>query len=497
MSFFKRLTGRGTSRAPSGAPLFLYNTLGKEKQQFTLPPRVHTVRMYNCGPTVYGTQHIGNLSMFVFTDVLRRTLEYNGFKVKQIINITDFGHLTSDADEGEDKMSKGLTREGMAVTMENMAILAEKYTEQFLNDLTLLNIDISQIEFPRASAYINAEIAMVQTLVEKGYAYEGKDAVYYDTSRFPAYGELGGVDLKGLKEGARVAPSEGKHHPTDFVLWKKDPKMGWDSPWGKGFPGWHIECSAMINSTLGKQIDIHTGGIEHIPVHHNNEIAQSEAATGKHPLSRFWLHRAHVQIEGSKIAKSDGNVVYLSEVVERGFHPMALRYLFLGAHYRTNSNFSWEGLEASQNAFLKLRRYADSLRDTGAGTPPVEYRKRWLDRLNDDLDTPGALAVMWEMLRDEKQLKPEDLKAGILDIDRVLGLGLDKDDDKASALWSKLFGALVDADAIPERVNNLLIAREAARKERDWHRADSLRKEIESLGYTIEDAAEGAKLFRR
>jgi cysteinyl-tRNA synthetase len=497
MSFFRRLSGREPASTKSDRPLFLYNTLGKEKQQFTLPPRVHTVRMYNCGPTVYGTQHIGNLSMFVFTDVLRRVLEYNGFTINQVINITDFGHLTSDADEGEDKMSKGLKREGMDVTMENMSKLAEKYAEQFLNDLKLLNIDISEIEFPRASAYINAEIALVQTLVEKGYAYEGNDAVYYDTSRFPAYGELGGIDLQGLKEGARVAANEEKHHPIDFVLWKKDPKMGWDSPWGTGFPGWHIECSAMINSTLGKQIDIHTGGIEHIPVHHNNEIAQSEAATGKHPLSRFWLHRAHVQIEGSKIAKSDGNVVYLSEIIERGFHPMALRYLFLGAHYRTSSNFSWEALEASQNAFLKLRRYIDSLRDVATGTPPADYQKRWQERLNDDLDTPGALAVMWEMLRDEKELSPEDLKAGILDIDRVLGLGLDKDDPKAEALWSKLFGALVDGDAIPERVSTLLTAREEARRAKDWHRADALRKEIESLGYTIEDAADGAKLFRR
>jgi cysteinyl-tRNA synthetase len=321
--------------------------------------------------------------------------------------------------------------------------------------------------------------------------------VYYDTSRFPAYGALGGIDLAGQEEGARVEATDEKHHPTDFVLWKKDKKMGWDSPWGKGFPGWHIECSAMINSTLGKQIDIHTGGIEHIPVHHNNEIAQSEAATGKHPLSRFWLHRAHVQIEGAKIAKSGGKVVYLSEILEKGFHPLSLRYLFLGAQYRTPSNFSWEALEASQNAFLKLRRYIDSLRDTAIGTVPQAYKARWHERLNDDLDTPGALAVLWEMLRDEKQIAPEDLKAGLLDIDTVLGLGLDQEDQKAQGLWSKLFGAPVDADAIPERLQTLLAARENARKERDWHRADSLRKEIESLGYTIEDTADGARLFRR
>ncbi len=278
---------------------------------------------------------------------------------------------------------------------------------------------------------------------------------------------------------------------------KKDAKLGWDSPWGLGFPGWHIECSAMINSTLGKQIDVHTGGIEHIPVHHNNEIAQSEAATGKHPLSRFWLHRAHIQIEGSKIAKSDGNVVYLSEIVEKGYHPLSLRYLFLGAHYRTSANFSWEALEASQNAFLRLRRYVDSLRDIEIGTPPQKYRSQWQERIGDDLDTPGALAALWEMLRDEKEVAKEDLKAGILDIDRVLGLGLNAEDPKAEALWSKLFGVLVADDAVPERVKNLLEAREAARQERNWQLADSLRKEIELLDYTIEDSPTGAKLFRR
>lgn len=495
MSLLKRSSGH--EGATRGFPLYFFNTLGKEKQEFTMPMNASTVRMYNCGPTVYGRQHIGNLSMFVFTDVLRRALEYNGFDVKQAINITDFGHLSSDADEGEDKMTKGLKLEKMPVTMENMAKLAEKYTAIFFEDLSLLNIDISRIGFPRASEYLAAEIALVQTLLEKGYAYEGEHAVYYDTARFPSYGELGGVDIEGLKAGARVEVAGEKQHPTDFVLWKKDANMGWDSPWGKGFPGWHIECSAMIYSTLGKQIDIHTGGIEHIPVHHNNEIAQSEAALGKHPLSRFWIHRAHVQVEGGKMAKSEGNVVYLSDIVERGFHPLSLRYLFLGAHYRTTSNFTWEALEASQNAFLKLRRYADSLRDAQPGEAPEEYRKRWHERINDDLDTPGALAVLWEMLRDEKLFTREDLRAGLLDIDEVLGLGLRKDDAKAEALWSKLFGALVENDAIPERVATLLQAREAARMEKDWHRADSLRKEIESLGYTIEDTADGARLFRR
>ncbi|MDR3572141.1 MAG: cysteine--tRNA ligase [Candidatus Pacebacteria bacterium] len=495
MSLLGKLTGKEPAPVHGREPLFLFNTLGKEKQEFTLPGNAHSVRMYNCGPTVYGMQHIGNLSMFVFTDVLRRTLEYNEFKVKQVINITDFGHLTSDADEGEDKMTKGLKRENMSVTMENMALLAEKYTAIFLSDLKSLNVPIDRIEFPRASAYLKAEIALVQTLVEKGYAYEGKSAVYYDTSRFAAYGELGGIDIEGLKAGARVEVVGEKHNPTDFVLWKKDDKLGWDSPWGMGFPGWHIECSAMINSTLGKQIDIHTGGIEHIPVHHNNEIAQSEAATGKHPLSRFWLHRSHVQIEGAKIAKSDGNVVYLSEIVERGFHPLSLRYLFLGAHYRTNSNFSWEALEASQNALTKLLALRLSL-DVVPGEVPARWRAKFHERINDDLDTPGALAVMWEIVKDES-LAPDELLAALMDFNLVLGLELAEPSTELKKLAASHLKTELSPAELPSDIREVVEARNAARDKRDWNSADRLRAELSEKGYELEDASSGTKVFKR
>ena len=249
--------------------------------------------MYNCGPTVYGPQHIGNLSMFVFVDILRRALEYNRYHVKQVINFTDVGHLVSDADEGEDKMTKGLKREGLTPTLENMRALGERYGNLFLDDIQKLNVEISNTQFPRASDYVPAQIAMVKTLEEKGYAYLGKKGVYFDTWRFSEYGKLGSIQLRGLRAGASVAVSGEKRNPSDFLLWKLDTKIGWDSPWRKGFPGWHIECSAMSRSILGEQIDIHTGGIEHIPIHHNNEIAQSEAATGKKPFSRFWLQRSH------------------------------------------------------------------------------------------------------------------------------------------------------------------------------------------------------------
>src|SRR3989344_2942965 len=321
------------NKKQGGAPLQFHNTLSGSKEPFTTLEH-GAVKMYNCGPTVYGPQHIGNLSMFVFTDILRRTLEYAGYRVKHVINITDFGHLTSDADEGDDKMMKGLKREGLTPTLENMRTLAEKYAGVFLSDIKKLNIETGGTQFPRASDYIPQQIEMIRTLEKKGYAYRGKGGVYFDTSKFPEYGKLGDIKLDALREGVRVAVNEEKRSPTDFMLWKSSvvpehgqkasdarrgesatrdvsahttrvapgPRnnaddtsghapLGWDSPWGLGFPGWHIECSAMIHALLGEQIDIHTGGIEHIPIHHNNEIAQSEAATGKKPFVRFWLHR--------------------------------------------------------------------------------------------------------------------------------------------------------------------------------------------------------------
>lgn len=452
------------------------------------------MRMYNCGPTVYDTQHIGNLSMFVFTDVLRKVLEYNKFTVKQVINITDVGHLTSDADVGDDKMAKGLLREGKDMTLENMRELGEKYTKTFLHDLSSLNIDISQITFPRASSYIPAQIAMVATLVEKGYAYPARTGVYFDTTRFPSYGALGEININSLKSGARVAVSADKRNPADFLLWKLDEKIGWESPWGQGFPGWHIECSAMIRSTLGEQVDIHTGGIEHIQVHHNNEIAQSEAVTGRKPLCRFWMHRAHIQLENAKLAKSEGNVVYLSEIINRGIHPLALRYLFLGAHYRTPSNFSWEALSASETAFLRLRSLADSF--PRGGVPPESYRARMQERINDDLDISGALAVVWEMIKD-KTLSPSEIRAGLVDADRVFGLGFDSKDTQATEAYLKRFGALVDIMTLPQSVKSKIEARNSARAKRDWQSADDLRNQLASEGYTLEDTDAGTIVYKK
>jgi cysteinyl-tRNA synthetase len=472
----------------------LYNTLSKDKEVFTLPAPAKSVRMYNCGPTVYGKQHIGNLSMFVFTDVLRRVLQYNGFRVKQVINITDVGHLTSDADEGDDKMTKGLKRENMQPTLANMRKLADKYTDIFMADLKELNVHTDDVTFPRASDYIDAQIAMIETLQQKGYAYKTDDGVYYDTSRFADYGLLGGINLEGLKEGARVESRSGKRHATDFALWKLDPHIGWDSPWGKGFPGWHIECSAMIRKTLGEQIDIHTGGIEHISIHHNNEIAQSEAVTGKKPLARFWMHRAHVQIDKQKIAKSDGNVVYLADVIERGYHPLALRYLFLGAHYRTSANFSWDALDASQTAYLRLRTLVRKLPEGGTAVP--EYQIRIVERLNDDLDTPGALSVIWELTKDAA-VRPADMRATIAAADGILGLKLVESDELADAMCGRQFGVPVVISELPEEVQLLLTKREEARSDKNWVRSDELRAQLGDMGYDIEDSQTGARLTKK
>jgi len=379
------------------------------------------VRMYHCGPTVYGVQHIGNLSMFVFTDILRRTLEYSGLMVRQVINLTDFGHLTSDADEGEDKMAKGLKNEGLSPTLENMRTLAHKYGDIFLADIKRLNIKTDGTVFPYASEYVSDQISLIEALEEKGFTYKTSDGIYFDISKCLEYGKLGGLSKSDTQ--ARVSVNPEKRSSRDFALWKFNQELGFASAWGQGFPGWHIECSAMIIKILGEQIDIHTGGIEHIPVHHNNEIAQSEAVTGKDPFSQFWLHRAHLQISGEKIAKSEGNVVYLSEIINKGFSPLAYRYFLFLAHYRTPVNFSWEALEAASNALQRLYKIVDAWRPQAGGTIDESYKAKFREKLDNDLNTPQAVAVVWGLVKDS-QVSPEDKLATIRDFDKVLGLGL-------------------------------------------------------------------------
>jgi cysteinyl-tRNA synthetase len=496
MSLFSNIFGTRKKKVEEKTPLMLFNTLSGDKEVFVpLPGKM--VRMYNCGPTVYDYQHIGNLVPYVFADTLRRTLEYNGYSVKQIINITDVGHLTSDADEGEDKLEKSAKKEGRKVTE-----IIKDVSKAFFNDLKKLDIDITRIEFPRATKHIEAQTRLVQTLEEKGYTYKIKDGIYFDTSKFEGYGKLGNIDIEGLKEGARVEKVVEKKNSTDFALWKFSPKVGvrqqeWKSPWGVGFPGWHLECSAMAMTLLGNQIDIHTGGIDHIPIHHNNEIAQSESVTGKQ-FVKYWLHSAFITIEGKKIAKSVGNTIYLRNVEDKGISPIAFRYWLLTSHYRSNTNFTWEALEGAGSALFRLHKHFVEKLGLPAqagkvnGAVLVEYQKKFHEAVNDDLDTPKAIALIWELIKD-KEISKEDVRATILEFDKVLGLGFSEGNRK---LKKMLALKVVPHDDLPKEVQKLVDERSKARKEKDWKKADEARTAIQSKGYTVEDTPRGPKVSK-
>lgn len=461
-----------------------YNTRTKSVDEFaSMTPG--KVKLYSCGPTVYDYQHIGNLSNPIFVDVLKRVLLHAGYSIEHVTNFTDFGHLTSDADSGDDKMMKGLKREGLAVTMDNMAKLGKTYAQAYLEDLQALNIDTNAITFPYASEYVPQQIAMVETLVQKGYAYETSDGVYFEVSRFPTYGCLGGVNLEELsQEHARVQENTEKRHPADFALWKKNPEMGWESPWGKGFPGWHIECSAMSRALLGPQIDIHTGGIEHIAVHHNNEIAQSECASGKKPFARFWMHRAHIRIDDTKISKSIGNTIYLRHLTDRGYSPLSYRYWLLTAHYRTPSNFTWEAQDAAHTAYKKLLRLAAQWSTLPSAEPDTIYMNRCIEHLYNDLDTPKALAVLWDMVRDDA-ISESIRYATLRSFDNILGLGLDRASTETRTLH---------IDDIPTQVRELFDARATARAAKDYTLSDELRHKIHALGYEVTDTGDSSTL---
>ncbi len=474
--------------------IYLYNSMSGKKEEFkSLQPGV--VKMYSCGPTVYSEQHIGNMRAMVFTDTLARVLSFNDYEVKRVINITDVGHLTGDndgdADIGADRMEKVAASEGRQVQD-----IAKEVTKLFLTDLERLNIDINSISFPRATKYIQEQIIFIQTLEEKGYTYVTSDGVYFDTSLFKNYGKLGNIDIEGLKEGARVEKNEEKKNPTDFALWKflkKDEKrqQEWESPWGKGFPGWHIECSAMSRALLGAQIDIHTGGIEHIPIHHNNEIAQSESLSGK-AFANYWLHNAHLQIDGHKIAKSVGNTVFLRQIIDRKFSPIALRYLFLTGHYKTQMNFTWEALEAANTALKKLHKYVVEKLAVDNGKISQEYKDKFTEYINDDLNTPKALALVWELVKDDS-VSNEDKRTTLLNFDTVLGLGIvEAADGKKLTVGVKQEVVLKDA---PKEIQKLVEERKEARKAKDYKKSDKLRDKIKELGYEIKDTDNGQILL--
>lgn len=456
--------------------LKLTNTLGGKKETFK-PIKPKVVCMYNCGPTVYDYAHIGNLRSYVFADILRRTLEFDGYSVKQVVNITDLGHLSSDADEGEDKMTKGLKREGKPLTLEAMKELASFYADRFNEDLHDLNIERPTVE-PKASEHIAEDIDLIKRLEEKGFIYKTSDGLYFDTAKDSDYGKLGKIQLNADEDISRIGPNKEKKNQKDFAVWKFNDKLGFPSPWGKGFPGWHIECSAMSMKYLGETFDIHTGGIDHISIHHNNEIAQSESATGK-PYVHYWLHNAFLVIEGGKMAKSEGNFIRLQTLKDKGVSPLSYRYWLLTGRYNTPMTFSWEALEAAQNAYNKLKERLQEFGNEKSSTNK-EYLKKFTNKINDDLDTPAALALVWEVLAD-KNLSDADKKTTVLEFDKVLGLNL----------------ATIKTETISTDIQKLADEREAARKKKDWKKSDDLRAEIENKGYTIKDTDTGPKISRK
>lgn len=464
----------------------LYNTASRELEIFT-PLSSKQTLMYTCGPTVYDFATIGNLRSYVFADILKRVLIRNGYLVKQTINLTDFGHLTDDGDAGEDKIMKGLNREGLPITLEAMRELSDKFIHAFKADMESMRI-LEPDTWARASDYVKQQVALIKALDSKGFTYETSDGVYFDISKFPAYGVLGNIDLDQLKSGARVEVNNEKRHPADFAVWKKG-KLGWQSKYGTGFPGWHMECSAMAIATLGKQIDVHTGGIDHIPVHHNAEIAQSECATGKQ-FARYWLHNEFLTIENKRVGKSVGNALTLRHLRDRGISGDDYRYWLLTAHYRSPINFSWEALEGAKQALFRIKRYMYEEFQQKASFPSQEYLERFEERMAHDLDTPGAIAIMWEMLKDDSLDNPT--KCGtLLAMDDMLDIGLSENLDHGQ----RMLGVITAAD-LPEEVQQLVDEREAARIIKNWTEADRLRDALKIKGYLVEDTQEGPKVTK-
>ena len=449
--------------------LKFYNTLTRQKEEF-IPITPGEVRMYSCGPTVYNYSHIGNLRAYIFTDILRKTLKYNDYKVKQIMNITDIGHLSSDADSGDDKMTKGLLREGKELTLKNMRELAEFYTEKFKEDLNSLHIALPDgLYF--ASDYVQEDIDLIKKLEEKNFTYKTSDGIYFDTAKMSDYGILWGGKRIHNEEETRIAKNTEKKKPEDFALWKFNNKIGFPSSWGQGFPGWHIECSAMGMKFLGEQFDIHTGGIEHIPVHHTNEIAQSECATGKKPFVKYWMHNEWVLFDNQKMAKSSGNFLKMRDLLEKNINPLSYRFWLLMANYGSKMNFNWEALEGAETALKRLYGLYLRLGET-IGKVDKDYQEKFKNYVNDDLDTPKALVLLWDLIKDEN-ISPADKKATILDFDKVLGLGFEN----------------LKEEKIPEEIKKLAEEREQARKNKDFQKSDELRNEILKLGYEIKDSS--------
>ncbi len=471
-------------------PLKLYNTMSRKKEQFK-PLHGSGARIYTCGLTVYDYAHIGNLRAYITWDLLKRILKMNSFKVKHVMNYTDVGHLVSDDDEGEDKMEKGARRERKTAWE-----IADFYIKAYDEDARKLGIVEPDFR-PRATEHIKEMIEMIKVLEKKGFTYIIDDGVYFDTSKLSDYGKLARLNKEGLKAGIRVEMAEGKKNPTDFALWKFSPKdkkrdMEWDSPWGKGFPGWHLECSVMASKYLGETLDIHCGGVDHIPVHHTNEIAQSEAASGK-KFSNMWVHNEFLVVDGKKMSKSLGNFYTLRDLEEKGFSPTAFRYLILSAHYRSKMNFTLESLKDSQNAVESMNNFFSRLDDSGKDAEEnkkifkelEKARKVFESSLNDDMNTPNALAAVFGLMK----FVNKEIEAGKADRKSLEAV------KKFMASFNEIFG-IIDSnkEAVPSDILKLAEERERMRREKKFREADELRNEIRNKGYALEDSENGVKI---
>lgn len=454
--------------------LKLYNTLTRKKEEF-VPLKKGTVKMYSCGPTVYNYAHIGNMRAYIFMDTLRKVLKYNGYKVKHVMNITDVGHLVSDADEGEDKMAK-------TARIENRSVyeIAKEYTDAFMKDIKALNIDTPE-HIAKATEHIREMEIYVNDIVKNGYAYETSKGVYFDTSKLPNYGKmLSNNNIDDLKAGARVEVDTEKRNPQDFALWIKAPKehiMKWNSKWGLCYPGWHIECSAMSRKYLGDKFDIHTGGVDHIPIHHENEIAQSIGATG-HNLANYWMHVEFLLIDGGKMSKSLGNVYTLNDLKAKGIDALSYRYFTYSSHYRNKLNFTWEAIKSAKNSLNKLRDMIALHKDVNKKIDKniiSKYEEQFLNAINDDMNMPVAISIVWEIAKEKE--KSNDFYELIKKFDSVLSLDLDKNDKE-------------DIN-IPEDIKLILNERKDARKNKNFAKSDELRDKLKELGYIVKDTKDG------
>ena len=464
----------------------LYNTLSRKKEELK-PIHDDWVGLYTCGPTVYNFAHIGNLRTYIFEDILQRTLEHNGYKVRRVMNITDVGHLTGDSDSGEEKMEKTAKAEKKSIQD-----IAQFYTDAFFKDLEKLNIKKPDIIAP-ATHYIGEQIALIQMLFERGFAYQTKSAIYFDVAKFPEYGKLSGQSLTEKMTGARgeVVLDQEKKNPADFALWFflegkfKNHVLHWPSSWGEGFPGWHIECSAISRHFLGQPFDIHTGGVDHIGTHHTNEIAQSEAAYGV-PLANIWMHGEFLLINEGKMAKSEGNFLTLAELEKKGYSPLVFRYLVLGAHYRTKLNFTWESLDAARSGLENLYHHYLEVRNEDRkeekrndhGTLSA-WQEKFDAALRDDLNTPQALAAMFDVIKD-KDLSVKEKRVLFDSFDQTLGLDIAR-----------------KAEEIPPHIAGKLKEYDEYRTNKQFVQSDALRKEIEALGYEVRDTENGSHLVKK